>query len=155
MTDEEIRAGIAADPDAAPELDEKFWKNAKLVRPGKKPTSVRLHREGVAGSGKEGLGAVDEVLRLAVAGKRLVELRYANNVRVVEPHDYGVLKGKKALLAYQIFVYGGDQEGVRGWRLFNVEKISDCSVLKQSFPGSRGMAHKQHHEWDMLYARVA
>jgi uncharacterized protein (DUF4415 family) len=46
MTDEEIRANIASDPDAAPELDEKFWKNAKLVMPEKKiPTSVRLDRD--------------------------------------------------------------------------------------------------------------
>jgi len=43
MTDREIRAAIADDPDAAPELDETFWKNARVVMPGNKvPMTVRL-----------------------------------------------------------------------------------------------------------------
>jgi uncharacterized protein (DUF4415 family) len=43
LTDEEIRAAVASDPDAAPIADEKFWKNARLVMPAKKmPTSIRL-----------------------------------------------------------------------------------------------------------------
>jgi uncharacterized protein (DUF4415 family) len=42
-TDEEIQAGIDADPDAAPILDPKFWKNVRLVGPAnKEPTSIRL-----------------------------------------------------------------------------------------------------------------
>jgi uncharacterized protein (DUF4415 family) len=36
MTDREIRAAIADDPDAAPELDETFWKNARVVMPDNK-----------------------------------------------------------------------------------------------------------------------
>jgi len=43
MTDEDIRKAIAEDPDAAPELDEEFWKKAIFVRVTKKlPMTVRL-----------------------------------------------------------------------------------------------------------------
>lgn len=48
LTDEEIEAAIADDPDAAPILDEEFWKNARLVMPEdreKVPVSIRLDRE--------------------------------------------------------------------------------------------------------------
>ena len=49
MTDSEIRAAIAEDPDAAPELDETFWKNARVVMPGNKvPMTVRLDSDVLA-----------------------------------------------------------------------------------------------------------
>jgi uncharacterized protein (DUF4415 family) len=42
-TDEEIAAGISADADAAPLLDEDWLRNADLVAPGaKKPITIRL-----------------------------------------------------------------------------------------------------------------
>ena len=43
LTTAQIRAAIAADPDAAPELDETFWKNARVVMPDNKVSmTVRL-----------------------------------------------------------------------------------------------------------------
>ena len=43
QTDAEIEAAVASDPDAAPILDPKFWRNVRLVAPaGKEPTSIRL-----------------------------------------------------------------------------------------------------------------
>jgi uncharacterized protein (DUF4415 family) len=43
LTDEEIEAAVASDPDAAPIADEKFWRNARLVAPlNKTPMSIRL-----------------------------------------------------------------------------------------------------------------
>lgn len=43
MTDEEIEAGIAADPDAAPILDAAWFAGAKLVLPTpKRQTTLRL-----------------------------------------------------------------------------------------------------------------
>jgi uncharacterized protein (DUF4415 family) len=43
VTDAEIRANIADDPDAAPELDAAWFAKAKLVMPEKKAlTSLRL-----------------------------------------------------------------------------------------------------------------
>jgi uncharacterized protein (DUF4415 family) len=45
-TDEEVRAGIATDPDAAPELNEEWFAKAILVTPPKKQqVSIRLDPE--------------------------------------------------------------------------------------------------------------
>ena len=46
MTNEDIEKAVAEDPDAAPILDENFWKNAVVVWPQKKiPTTVRLDQD--------------------------------------------------------------------------------------------------------------
>lgn len=42
LTDEQIEAAIASDPDAAPILDEEWFRNAVLVQPGKVATSIRI-----------------------------------------------------------------------------------------------------------------
>lgn len=44
LTDAEIEAAVAEDPDAAPLLDEEFWKSAELVMPAgpKERVTLRL-----------------------------------------------------------------------------------------------------------------
>lgn len=101
--------------------------------------------------------SVDTPLRTAIAGRRLIQLRYEGKVRVAEPHDYGVQQDRERLLIYQLRVLGGvpaDGGRTRGWRLLDVTKIADCEVLEQTFTGSRGQKEQQHHAWDVLYARV-
>jgi hypothetical protein len=99
--------------------------------------------------------SLDEKLRLAIAHRRLIELRYGGKTRVVEPHDYGVQKAAVRLLAFQRSEAGGARgRGIDGWRLFDVAKIEACVVLDRTFPGSRGALHAHHYAWDELYARV-
>jgi hypothetical protein len=99
--------------------------------------------------------AIDAQLRSAIETRRLVEIRYHGRPRTVEPHDYGVQKGIERLLVYQLRA-PVDRSGksVRGWRLFDVPQIEDCVVLDEGFPGSRGDSHRNHLEWEILYARV-
>jgi hypothetical protein len=99
---------------------------------------------------------VDAVLKSAIAKKRLIEFRYGKHVRVLEPHDYGAHNGVKMLLAYQVSVADPRATGPKatGWRLFHVEKIESCSVLEDTFAGSRAASHQQHLSWDEVYARV-
>jgi uncharacterized protein (DUF4415 family) len=57
MTDANIRAAIADDPDAAPELDEAWFKKALLVYPdGKTLISIRLDPDVLAWFRKKGKG---------------------------------------------------------------------------------------------------
>jgi uncharacterized protein (DUF4415 family) len=67
MTDEDIRKAIADDPDAAPELDEDFWKKAIFVRVTKKlPMTVRLDEDVLAWFRAQGKGyqtRINAVLR--------------------------------------------------------------------------------------------
>lgn len=99
------------------------------------------------------LGSLDERIRHAIAAKRLLELRYKRAVRLVEPHDYGVIDGTERLLIFQL--RGPDSgRGAVGWRLLDVAKIESCMVTEQTFAGSRGQSHQQHYRWETLYARV-
>ena len=66
------------------------------------------------------------------------------------------MKGETKLLVFQ--TRGGSSaqpHGASGWKLLIVSKIEGCVVLDESFPGSRGNAHRHHYVWDTLYARVA
>ena len=102
-----------------------------------------------------GMSSIDDALRRAIAGRRLLQLTYHDRVRVVEPHDYGVLKARTRVLVYQLRASGAaGPKGITGWRLLDVDKIDECVVLDETFPGSRGLEHRQHQSWDVLYARV-
>jgi uncharacterized protein (DUF4415 family) len=57
MTDADIRAAIADDPDAAPELDEKWFAEAMLVySDGKTLISIRLDPDVLAWFKRQGKG---------------------------------------------------------------------------------------------------
>lgn len=105
---------------------------------------------------------IDTRLRFAVENKRLLQLTYHGVRRVVEPHDYGLQKGLPRLLVYQLRTTssadgsaGRRQANEKGWRLLDVSKLEACTVLDETFRGSRGAEHQAHCVWDTVYARVA
>jgi hypothetical protein len=97
---------------------------------------------------------LDAQLRFAIANKRLLRFTYDGAVRVAEPHDYGVRGDETKVLAFQREKAGRTTDATRGWRWLDTSKIHDCSVLDDTFAGSRQAPHQQHHHWDVLYARV-
>jgi hypothetical protein len=100
--------------------------------------------------------SLDGQLKFAIANKRLVQLSYGGSLRVAEPHDYGIQKGKTRLLIYQRRgSVATTRKSADGWRLLDVSKIENCRVLDDTFSGSRGEPHQHHYVWDVLYARVA
>src|SRR3954462_9179347 len=97
--------------------------------------------------------SVDELIRTAIDQKRLVQYRYKNKLRIVEPHDYGIHKGIVKLFGYQI---GGlSSAPLPNWRWAEVEAISDLNVLDRRFAGGRGAESSKHHRWDKVFARVS
>ena len=46
--------------------------------------------------------STDELLRTAVKQKRLIQFVYRDKPRIVEPHDYGIHKGRVKLFGYQV-----------------------------------------------------
>ncbi len=95
---------------------------------------------------------VDELLRAAIEQKRLIRLVYKGNLRIIEPHDYGIHNGSVKLLAYQV---GGSSSGrLPNWRWMEVNLISDVHLLDRTFPGGRPNASGKHHQWDQLFIRV-
>jgi hypothetical protein len=97
---------------------------------------------------------LDSQLKSAIATKHRIQFDYEGAQRVAEPHDYGKFEGLDRVLVYQRRKAGRAGKSVMGWRLLFVSKIENCVVLDDTFPGSRGDAHKQHYKWDVLYARV-
>jgi hypothetical protein len=93
-------------------------------------------------------------LRFAIAHKRLLGLEYNARLRVAEPHDFGAMNGTSKLLVYQLLVDGAAAGRAQGWRLLDVGKIGACKVLEDTFAGSRGDSHRQHMQWDAVFARV-
>jgi len=96
---------------------------------------------------------IDRIIRQAIAERRLLQVTLNGCVRVVEPHDYGIKKGVRQLLAYQI---GGESSsgGLPDWRWLHIAKISDASLLDGTFPGGRDTPANLHQGWDVLFLRV-
>ena len=95
---------------------------------------------------------LDKLLRTAIEQKRLLQLRYGNKDRIVEPHDYGEHNRVVKLLAYQV---GGSSNGpLPNWRWMDAGLISDVQLLDQTFPGGRPTPSGKHHKWDKLFLRV-
>lgn len=78
---------------------------------------------------------IDELLRIAIEQKRLIEFVFKNKPRVVEPHDYGIHKGRIKLFGYQ--VGGLSSKPLPNWRWPLVNSIGDLRLLNQTFPGRR------------------
>jgi hypothetical protein len=97
---------------------------------------------------------LDSQLRSAIANRRLIRFAYGGAVRIAEPHDYGMRDGQTKLLAYQREKAGRKDRNARGWRWLDTAKIQDCTVLEDTFSGTREAADQQHHHWDVLFARV-
>lgn len=96
---------------------------------------------------------VDRLIRAAIEKRRLLEFTYDRHLRLAEPHDFGIHKGARKLLCYQV----GGQSGsgkVPDWRTFRVDKIVDASVMDTPFSGSRKVPGK-HIVWEKLYASVS
>jgi hypothetical protein len=90
----------------------------------------------------------------AIVDKRLIEFVYRiGQVRLVEPHDYGLRGGLERLLGFQI---SGESRSraPHGWKQFDVDEICHLRVLERRFPGTRADSAQQHRTWDTLFARV-
>jgi hypothetical protein len=98
--------------------------------------------------------SIDPLIRLAIQRKRLVEVRYNGQSRIVEPHDYGSQRGIERLLVYQLRTSAFAGQHAVGWRLFDIRKIKTLIILDARFKGSRRTSDQDHHNWDALYARV-
>lgn len=75
LSDDEIRRAMAKDPDAAPELDEAFWRNAQILDPrhGKTTITMRVDEDVLAyfkGSGPGYQSRMNAVLRAYVYARR-------------------------------------------------------------------------------------
>jgi len=88
----------------------------------------------------------------AIEETRMIRLMYHDKVRILEPHDHGILNGSVQLLGWQI--RGLSSRPLPNWLLTKIDEISDLRLLNETFPGGRPTDKGQHIQWDVLFIRV-
>jgi hypothetical protein len=89
---------------------------------------------------------------MAIEQRRLIRFVYHNKLRIVEPHDHGILNSSVQLLSYQI--RGFSSRPLPNWLLTKTDEIDEIEFLEQTFPGGRPTPSGRHIEWDELFIRV-
>jgi hypothetical protein len=82
----------------------------------------------------------------------MIRLVYHEKLRIVEPHDLGLLNGSVQLLAWQ--VDGSSSRPLPNWILMKVDEITDLHILLETFAGGRPTDSGQHVKWTRLFIRV-
>jgi hypothetical protein len=103
-------------------------------------------------------GGIHHELCYAINKRLKTQVKYKKDkdVRIIEPHDYGVLQGETTpkLLAYQL--EGESRSGdLPEWREFEVADIRQLKVLGERFSGSRPALSGEHHNWVRVFASVS
>src|SRR5687768_14188145 len=88
----------------------------------------------------------------AIKQKRMMRLIYHDKVRIIEPHDHGILNGSVQLLAWQ--VDGASSRPLPNWLLMKVDEMVDLTTLADTFPGGRPTGSGRRIKWDKLFIRV-
>ena len=76
---------------------------------------------------------MENLICTAIENKNLLEFRYKDKIRIVEPHTLGInLKDNEVLSAYQI---DGESDTIKipDWGLFTISKISNLKILDKTF----------------------
>jgi hypothetical protein len=80
---------------------------------------------------------MDALICSAIAERRLMMFGYANLVRVVEPHLYGVNSAGHLTLSVWLRPGYSRSDPRGGWRNYLVADIYEAQVLGEAFPGPR------------------
>lgn len=86
---------------------------------------------------RDGHGLITSEICGAIAGRRLVELVYNGQQRLIEPYSHGFSSdGREMLVGFQC-AGGSDSGQVEGWKALAVERIEQLAVVDVSFIPSR------------------
>jgi hypothetical protein len=88
----------------------------------------------------------------AIKQRRMMRLLYHGKMRIIEPHDHGILNGSVQLLAWQ--VAGPSSRPLPNWLRMKVDEMADLTTLPDTFPGGRRTGSGRRTKWDKLFIRV-
>ena len=96
---------------------------------------------------------VDQILRRAIAARRLIRFWLDGHERIAEPHDYGIRGDAVHILVFQ--VGGTSRSGsLPDWRWVRLSRATGFELLDQRFTGGRDVPTGHHAAWDRLFLRV-
>ena len=99
------------------------------------------------------LNETERTICAAIADLRLVSFVLKGHLRIGEPHDYGIIHGRRKLFFYQ--TGGSSSSGSLDWRWASLPEISNFEILLRHFAGPRPTPSGRHHQWDHLIASVS
>jgi len=95
---------------------------------------------------------VDKLIRVAIRERRLLEFMLHGLRRVAEPHIYGLRRGARQLLVYQL--YGQSRSGnLPSWRTADLRQITHLRVLDERFESAR-LNPDEIVGWEKIFERV-
>jgi predicted DNA-binding transcriptional regulator YafY len=96
-------------------------------------TGLLLWMQGPAGGTAAPKQSPEDLIKQALAERRMLQFRYHGYSRKVEPHAFGrVTEDRGALLGWQ--VSGGSRsEPPPGWRTFVLGEIENLVILRRTF----------------------
>src|SRR2546430_1750170 len=81
------------------------------------------------------------LLRTAIEDRRMIRLRYHGRIRILEPHDHGILNGSIQLLAYQ--VGGSSSRRLPNWMLMKADEIGPIFIVgNRTIPKQSAISEK-------------
>lgn len=89
-----------------------------------------------------------QTIERAIQQKSLIKFTYSGHPRVVEPHVLGFSNGVLQFLGYQIEGSSSSGGALPEWRRFDVNRITQLSIVDQKFPGRRPFPSGRHSSWD-------
>ena len=96
---------------------------------------------------------MDELIRQAIAERRIVGFRYNGQRRVGEPHLFGQSNGRPHVLVYQT---GGTSFAgpYPSWRRCDLKGITRFGLTTRTFGYARLNPSGDYSEWDEVWAMV-
>jgi hypothetical protein len=96
---------------------------------------------------------LDELIRQAIAERRVVGFRYNGQRRMGEPHLYGKSNGQPTVLIYQT---GGSFMGgpYPTWRRCDIKAITRFALSTVTFSQPRLNPNDSYREWDEIWEMV-
>lgn len=96
---------------------------------------------------------MNEIIITAIENKNLLSFNYDGEERIVEPHCYGeTTAGNEGLRAYQ--VDGFSSSGKMGWKMYDMSKADNITVLSETFDSPRAGYKKGDKGMDDIYAEL-
>ena len=90
----------------------------------------------------------------AIWDRRLIAFDLDGVPRVGEPHDFGIIDGKRRPFFYQ--TGGASRSGAPlGWRWADISKMANVQLQMQRFAGPRPVPSGRHRQWDAVIASVS
>lgn len=89
----------------------------------------------------------------AIASQNVIEFYYEGELRIVEPHCYGITAaGNEGLRAYQIRGYSSS--GKLGWKMYNLAKVEDVNITDDKFDGPRSGYQRGDKGMSSIHAEI-